>query len=83
MIRTMLSGPEQALLVEETTTAWRAHAPDGRVLEHPAWADLPPPARLDAFEEALAMRVIEAGLDPAGLSTTVRAVMAEIASGRV
>ena len=32
---------ERAMLVEETTTAWRAHAPDGRVLEHPAWADLP------------------------------------------
>jgi hypothetical protein len=74
---------EQAMLVEETTTAWRAHTPDGRVLEHPAWADLPAQARVDGFEEALVMRVIEAGLDPAGFSTTVRAVLSAIRSGRL
>ena len=70
---------ELAMLAEETTTAWRPHAPDGRILDHPAWADLPPPARAAAFDEALVMRIVEAGLDAAGFSTTVRAVMAVIA----
>jgi len=70
---------ELEMLVEETTTAWRPQAPDGRILDHPAWADLPPSTRAAAFDEALIMRVVEAGLDPAGFSTTVRAVMAVIA----
>jgi hypothetical protein len=69
---------EQSMMVEETTTAWRPHAPDGRILEHPAWADLPPTARSAAFEETLVMRLVEAGLDAAGFSTTVHAVMAAI-----
>ena len=46
---------------------------------HPAWADLDPDARREAFEDALVMRVLEAALDPDGLSTTVRAVAARLA----
>ena len=70
---------EQAMLIEEAATAWRPRAPDGRTLEHPAWADLDTVARKAAFEESLAMRVLEAALDPDGYSTTVRAVAAAIA----
>lgn len=66
-------------LVEEATTAWRPRTPDRRVLEHPAWADLDPAGRLASFDQALVMRLLEAGLDPDGYSTTVRAVLAAIA----
>ena len=69
---------EQAMLIEEAAMAWRPRTPDGRTLEHPAWADLDATGRKTAFEEALVMRVLEAALDPDGFSTTVRAVAAAI-----
>ena len=72
---------ERAMLIEEAITAWRPRTPDGRILEHPAWADLNAAARQTAFEEGLAMRLLEAALDPDGYSTTVRAVAAAIAKG--
>jgi hypothetical protein len=74
-----MNGQERAMLVEEVTTAWRPRTPDGRILEHPAWADLDPAGRQAGFEEALVMRVLEAALDPDGYSTTVRAVRQAIA----
>ena len=72
---------EQEMLVAEAASAWRPRTPDGRTLEHPAWADLDPAARRAAFEASLAMRVLEAALDADGYSTTVRAVAARIAEG--
>jgi len=69
-----MNARERAMLVEEAVSAWRPRTPDGRTLEHPAWADLDREARQTAFEEALVMRVLEAALDPDGYSTTVRAV---------
>ena len=73
-----MNARDQAMLIEEPATAGRPRTPDGRTLEHPAWADLDPAARKAAFEEALTMRVLEA-VDPDGYSTTVRAVAAAIA----
>jgi hypothetical protein len=70
---------ERQMLIEEVIAAWRPQAPDGRILEHPAWADLDAAAREAAFEESVIMRVIEAALDPDGYSTTVRAALAAIA----
>jgi hypothetical protein len=70
---------ERQMLIEEAVTAWRPRMPDGRILEHPAWADLDPAGREAAFAESLVMRVLEAALDPDGYSTTVRAVAAAIA----
>jgi hypothetical protein len=70
---------EREMLIEEAVTAWRPRTPDGRILEHPAWADLDAAGRETAFEESLVMRVLEAALDPDGYSTTVRAVTAAIA----
>jgi hypothetical protein len=69
---------ERALLIEDTIAAWRPHGPDGQILAHPAWADLDPDGREEAFEESLVMRVLEAALDPEGYSTTVRAVLSTI-----
>ena len=71
---------DQEMLIEEATTAWRPRTPDGRILDHPTWADLDATARQQVFEETLVMRVLEAALDPDGYSTTVRAVAAAIAA---
>ena len=70
---------ERTMLIEEATTAWRPRTPDRQVLEHPAWADLDAAGRTAAFMETLAMRGLEAALDPDGYSTTVRSVAAVIA----
>ena len=71
---------DEESLIEEATTAWRPRTPDGRILDHPAWADLDAAARLKAFEETLVMRMLEAALDADGYSTTVHAVAAAIAT---
>jgi hypothetical protein len=67
------------LLVEAVASAHRqpsrAHDP---LNYHPAWHDLDVEGRMKAFERARALRPIEAALDPDGLSTTVRAVLARI-----
>jgi len=69
---------EREALLEETVTAWRPRTPDGRILAHPAWADLPEDDRERAFDEALLARALESALDRRGLSTTARAVLARI-----
>jgi hypothetical protein len=72
-------GEDEELLVEQVAGAHRV-APKqfGELAYHPAWHDLDPAARRRAFERALALRVAEAALDPDGLSTTARAVLARI-----
>lgn len=70
---------ERAALIERVTGAWRPRDPaTGGVRAHPAWHDLPPADRRAANEAAGLMRVLEAALDPDGLSTTARAVLARI-----
>jgi hypothetical protein len=68
-------------LIEAALTAWRPRAPDGRILPHPAWADLSPADRERLYEETLRARALEQGMDLEGLSTTARRVMSTI--GRV
>jgi hypothetical protein len=70
---------DREMLVEEAASAWRPRTPDGQTLEHPAWADLDPSGRREAFEDALVMRALEAAIDADGCSTAVRAVAARIA----
>ena len=65
-------------LIEAALTAWRPHTPEGRILTHPAWADLSPTDRGRLFEETLRARALEQGLDPEGLSTTGRHVISTI-----
>lgn len=77
-----MNATERVMLIEETASAWRPRTPDGRTLEHPAWADLDPAARQAAFEAALVMRVLEAALDHQEYSTTVRAVVETITRSR-
>ncbi len=73
-----MNTPEQeALLIAAVTSAWRPRRRN-ELAFHPAWHDLDPHGREEAFEETSALRRMEAALDPEGLSTTARAVLARI-----
>jgi hypothetical protein len=68
-------------LVEEVGGAHRPSAHD-TLRYHPAWHDLDAAARVRAYELGHVNRRLEAALDPDGLSTTARAVLARIAATR-
>jgi hypothetical protein len=72
---------EREALVEAAAGAWRPRRPGGGPSAHPAWHDLDPAGREQAFEVAIVSRRLEAALDPAGLSSTARAVLARILAG--
>ncbi len=66
-------------LVERVASAHRPRpVGDGELRYAPAWHDLDDAGRVRAFELAKALRTAEAALDPDGLSTTARAVLARI-----
>ncbi len=67
---------EQELLLEAATSAFRERDTFGRVLPSPAWADLAPEDRDELFERQRLARLLEAAMDPAGLSSTAHAVLA-------
>lgn len=69
--------PEDEPLIEALAGAWRPHDPR-RLVSHPAFYDLDAAGRVEAHDRALALRQMEAALDPDGLSTTARAVLARI-----
>lgn len=70
---------EEELLVEQVASAHRLVPQQfGELRYHPAWYDLSAEARERAFERARALRTAEAALDPDGLSTTARAVLARL-----
>lgn len=64
-------------LIEQVAGAYRPPSRD-ELRYHPAWHDLDDAGRLEAFERARKLRTLEAALDPDGLSTTARAVLARI-----
>ena len=65
-------------LIELVTSAYRERAPDGTIRTAPAWHDLEPADRIRATELARRQRQLEAALDPQGLSTTARAILARL-----
>jgi hypothetical protein len=70
---------EREALVEAATTAFRPRdALTGALRAHDAWHDLDDAGRVEAYEATLRLRELEAALDPAGLSTTARAVLARV-----
>jgi hypothetical protein len=69
------------LLVEQAAGAWRPRRTDGGAGSLPAWHDLDQAGRLEAYEVARRTRLLEAALDPDGLSTTARAVLARLEEG--
>ena len=75
-----MTNEDRELLIEQVAGAWRPDA--GDVLTyHKAWHDLDGDGRAVAFARGAALRTIEAALDPEGLSTTARAVLAKIKRG--
>jgi hypothetical protein len=71
-------GKDRETLVEQTAGAHRGRDAGGHILAHPAWHDLDEAGRAEAFAVAERLRALEAALDPEGLSTTARAVLARI-----
>ena len=78
----MRRGALRAILIEAATTAWRPQSPSGELRSHPAWSDLDPAGRLEAYETTRALRRLEAARDPEGLSSTARAVLARLRARR-
>ena len=64
-------------LIEQVAGAYRPPVRD-ELRYHPAWHDLDDAGRRRAYELGRALRELESGLDPDGLSTTARAVLARI-----
>jgi hypothetical protein len=69
---------EREALIEAATTAHRGREPGGHLLPSPAWCDLDAGGRLEAFAATFLSRALEAALDADGLSTTARAVLAQL-----
>jgi len=72
---------EREALIEALSGAYRARSPLGDIRPHPAFFDLDEAGREEAFEVARRLRRMESALDPDGLSTTARAVLARIRRG--
>jgi hypothetical protein len=74
---------EREALIEAVTTAHRTIDPFTRMVRgHEAFHDLDEDGRRVAYERTLATRAIERALDPQGLSTTARAVLARLRNTR-
>lgn len=69
---------DRDLLIELLTSAWRPTDRDGGPAFHPGWYDLAPADRRVAHDETTKQRALEAALDPDGLSSTARRVLARI-----
>lgn len=69
---------EDSALIEAAAAAHRERDPHGAIRPHPAWCDLDAAGRRAAFEVARQSRALEAALDPEGLSSTGRAVLARL-----
>ena len=74
----MTSERERELLVEQAVGAWRPRGPRGELRAHPAWSDLDPAGREELFGATQQQRALETALDPRGLSTTAKAVLARL-----
>ena len=71
-------GKDREDLIEQAAGAFRGRDPHGNILAHPAFHDLDEAGREEAFALAARLRKLEAAIDPEGLSTTARAVLARI-----
>ena len=68
-------------LIEAAAGAFRPIGAIGNIGEtraHPAFYDLDESGREAAFEAAFVNRLVEASLDPEGLSSTAKAVLARL-----
>jgi hypothetical protein len=70
---------ELELFLESTACAWRERDRTGRPVPPPAWHDLAPDAREQAFDLQTRTRDLERAVDASGFSGTVRAVLERLA----
>jgi hypothetical protein len=73
-----MSDREREVLLEAALTVHRERDSEGRVSPPSAWFDLPPEALDDLFAHQLLAREMERGIDPRGMSGTVRSVLARL-----
>ena len=73
-----MSSDRKDLLIEEAASAFRERNSWGRILPSPAWWDLSAEERDALYTHQLQSRIIERALDPTGLSTTARSVLARL-----
>jgi hypothetical protein len=69
---------ENESLIEAAASAFRPPDRQGAVRHHPAWWDLDEAGRREAYQVTLTSRALEAALDPDGLSSTAKAVLARV-----
>lgn len=69
---------DQDVSIEAVTSAFRERSDRGEIRAHAAWHDLDVRGRVAAFEATRVQRLVEAALDPDGLSSTVKAVLERI-----
>jgi hypothetical protein len=75
-------GPEEReTLIASVTSAHRERSAQGEVRSHRTWHDLDEAARLEAFDETLRVRAIEAAASADGLTSTARAILARLGDG--
>jgi hypothetical protein len=74
----MTTRREDEALVESVVSAHRERDPFGVIRASPAFYDLSAEDRVRAFDEAMRARRMEAALDPEGLSTTAKAILARL-----
>jgi hypothetical protein len=73
-----MTAREREALLEALGSARRERDLDGNLVALPAWHDLDEAGRVEAAERTAELRKMEAALDPEGLSSTARAVLARI-----
>ena len=69
---------DRETLIEQVAGAFRERTADGEVQAAPAWYDLDPAGREEAFERTVVQRRLEAAAAPDGLSATAKSVLARI-----
>ncbi len=72
-----MSARDEEPLIEEVAGAFRPRDPR-QLAFLPAWHDLTPEGREEAFQASLELRTLEAALDPQGRSATVKAVLGRL-----
>lgn len=68
-------------LIEQCTSAWRERV-RGEIRSSEAWHDLDADDRVEAHDQTVRARALEAALDPDGLSGTAHAVLARLQGSR-
>ena len=69
------------VLIEKVVSAHRQRNGKGEIQASPAFFDLDESGRVEAFEQAMLQRTLEAALDPDGLSSTAHSLLDRIRRG--